>query len=76
MDTYAGRATASGAWVAVGPAGELHEHAERGEVIEVITTSGNVARVRIAHVGHAFDRGGVTLAYGYLEDADVMAGAL
>lgn len=75
MDTYTGHLTSAGQWVAVGPADELAAHAERGDVIEVVTPNDNVARVRVVHVGRAFDRGDVTLAYGYVTDA-AMAGAL
>ena len=71
MDTYTGRRSTSGAWVAVGPATEIEGHAAHGDVVEVTTPSRAVARVRIIRAGQPFVAHGERWAYGYIEDTTV-----
>ncbi|GAA3816377.1 hypothetical protein [Cellulomonas soli] len=75
MDTYVGRRTTEGQWVALGAHAELMAHHEEQDVVEVYTPSRQVARVTISRVGRPFTRAGVVLGYGYLTDAADAEGA-
>lgn len=73
MDTYPGRRTAgSGQWVAVGPVVDLLRAQAAQTVVEVLTPTQNVARVRITGVGRPWlsADGETAFAYGYVADAD------
>ncbi len=71
MDTYPGRRTQAGTWVAVGPVVELLRAQAAQSVVEVLTPNGNVARVYVTGVGRPWlaPDGETALAYGYVVDA-------
>ena len=70
METFGGRRTAAGQWVAYGPAGEIEAAVATHEVIELVTPDGNVPRVTLARAGHAFQINDEPIAYGYPIPAD------